>query len=301
MRSINVATDHNVTLHTCIWEPEGAPKGVVQIIHGVAEYIVRYDTFASFLTAQGYLVVGEDHPGHGQTAKNGNLGYLDGGWMGTVSGIHRVYETIREMYPSIPYYMLGHSMGSFLLRTYLFTYHTPIAGAIISGTGWLPGFILPLGLAVCKEESLRLGETANSPLLENMMFGGYNKKFAPNRTTHDWLSTDPEIVDAYVADPLCGFPTTIQLCREMMKGLRMIQKQDNLARMRKDLPVYFFAGQEDPVGDMGSGVMKCVNAFKNSGMKYVDWKLYPGMRHEALNEIGKEQVYQDLITWLEQN
>lgn len=298
MRTMRIDTDNQLCLHTCIWEPQNPPIGIVQIIHGVAEHTARYDDFASFLTMQGYLVVGEDHPGHGQTADGEKLGYLKGGWMGTVSGIHRVYERIHELYPSVPYYMLGHSMGSFLLRTYLFTHHTPLAGAIISGTGWLPGFILPLGLAVCKEEAMRLGEAMSSPLLETMMFGGYNKKFAPNRTTHDWLSTDASVVDAYIADPLCGFPTTIQLCREMLQGLRMIQNTNNLNRMQKDLPVHFFAGQDDPVGDMGKGVLKCANAFEDVGMKHVTKKLYSGMRHEALNEVGKEQVYDDLLNWL---
>lgn len=301
MRTINIDLDRTVTLHTSIWEPEGTPKGIIQIIHGVAEYVARYDAFASYCANLGYLVVGEDHPGHGQTAKGQTLGYLAGGWMGTVKGIHQVYETIHQMYPEIPYFMLGHSMGSFLLRTFLFTYHVPLAGAVISGTGWLPAFILPLGLAVCKEEALRLGESASSPLLEGMMFGGYNKKFAPNRTTHDWLSTDSAVVDTYVADPLCGFPVTIQLCREMLQGLRMIQNKDNLNRMPKDLPIYFFAGEQDPVGDMGAGVLKCAKAFKVIGMKDVSYKLYPGMRHEALNEIGKERVYQDLINWLDRN
>jgi len=195
--------------------------------------------------------------------------------------------------------MLGHSMGSFLLRTYLFTYHTPLSGAIISGTGWLPSAILPIGIALCKEEAMRLGEHASSALLEGIMFGGYNKEFMPARTAYDWLSTDNAVVGAYVADPLCGFSPSIQLCKEMMQGLRMIQNTKNLKRMKKEIPIYFFSGEMDPVGDMGKGVMKCVHAFELSGMKDVSWNLYTGMRHETLNEIGKEAVYRDLLTWLE--
>lgn len=299
MREFKLHTKEGVNLHTTVWEPECAPKGIVQIIHGISEYVARYEHFAAFLTDHGYLVVGEDHPGHGQTAKAGEIGYLRGGWMGTVSGIHQVYEEIHRQCPSVPYYMLGHSMGSFLLRTYLFTYHTPLSGAIISGTGWLPSFILPIGLGICKEEALRLGEHKSSPLLEGIMFGGYNKKFRPNRTKYDWLSRDESVIDAYVADPLCGFSVSIQLCREMMTGLRMIQNMNHLNRMQKDLPVYFFAGENDPVGDMGAGVMRCVRAFEKVGMKDVAWKLYPGMRHETLNEFGKELVYQDVLAWLE--
>ena len=281
------------------WYPEGDPVGIVQLIHGVAEHSGRYDRFAGFLTDHGYLVVASDHPGHGKSIPEGEApGFLTGGWMGTVKGLHQVYEKFHSQYPSLPYYMLGHSMGSFLLRTYLFTYDTPLSGAVISGTGWQPAFILPLGLFLCKMEAARLGERNASSLLQSMMFGGYNRKFAPNRTAFDWLSTDPAVVDAYVKDPLCGFATSIQLCAEMMGGLQMIQRSRNLSRMRKDLPVHFFAGEQDPVGDMGKGVLRTVEAFRKAGMQQVTCKLYPNMRHEALNEIGKEQVYGDILQWL---
>ena len=296
-----IPIDYSVSLNCYIWKPDTAPKGIVQIIHGVAEYVARYDSFAHWMNSHGYIVVGEDHPGHGRTAGRSGLGYMDGGWMNTVSGVHRLYEKIHREYPELPYYMLGHSMGSFLLRTYLFTYHTPLHGAIISGTGWQPAVILPIGLSVCKEEAIRLGERSVSSLMESMMFGGYNKAFAPNRTTHDWLSTDNAVVDQYIADPLSGFPTTIQLDTQMLKGIQMIQNKQNLSRMQKDLPVYFFSGEQDPVGNMGKGVLKCVKAFQDAGMKNVSYKLYPNVRHEALNEIGKEQVYEDIRSWLERS
>ena len=299
MRKIKLSVDYGVILNCCIWEPDKQPKGIVQIIHGVAEYAQRYDHFASFLTEHGFLVVAEDHPGHGETVTPDNLGYLTGGWMNAVNGVHKLYETIHHDYPDLPYYMLGHSMGSFLLRTYLFTYHSSISGAVISGTGWQPAIILPLGRLICKEEAARLGDASFSQLLNTMMFGGYNKKFSPQRTIFDWLSTDNAVVDKYIEDSLCGFPISIQLCTEMMKGLSMIQKNENLSRMQKELPIYFFSGEEDPVGDMGAGVHKTITAFQDAGMKDVSYKLYPGMRHEALNEIGKEQVYQDVLQWLE--
>jgi len=299
MHSFEIVTDRNQTFSCRIWKPDAYPKAIVQIIHGVVEHTARYDHFACWLKLHGYLVVAEDHPGHGNTAKNGKLGYMEGGWMGTLAGIHRLYEVIHEEYPDLPYFMLGHSMGSFLLRTYLFTYDTPLCGAIISGTGWLPSVILPLGLLVCKAEARRVGLEGSSSLLEGMMFGGYNLKFKPNRTTHDWLSRDNAVVDAYLADPLCGYSTSIQLDTEMLRGIQMIQKKENLSRMNKDLPVFFFSGACDPVGDMGSGVMRCVRAFQAAGMKNVSYQLYPDMRHEALNEFGKEQVYQDVLHWLQ--
>ena len=298
MREMKIQTKERISLHVTVWEPKSNPKGIVQIIHGIAEYTARYNQFAEFLAQHDYLVVGEDHPGHGYTAEEGELGYMTGGWIGTVSGIHQVYEMIHQKYPSVPYYMLGHSMGSFLLRTYLFTYHTPLSGAIISGTGWLPSLILPLGTALCKEEALRLGDRKASTLLEKIIFGGYNKEFTPNRTPYDWLSRDHAIVDAYAADPLCGFSASIQLCREMMSGMYANALKANLVRMQKDLPVYFFAGQQDPVGDMGNGVLKAVQAFKDAGMQDVLVELYPNMRHECHNEPGKEKVFADLVQWM---
>lgn len=299
MRSFWISGEDGRRLHCCAWEPEGEPVGIVQIIHGVAEYAARYAPLGEFLAAHGYLVVGEDHPGHGETAPADRLGCMDGGWMGTVRGIHRLHETVRQAHPDTPYFMLGHSMGSFLLRTYLFTYHTDLSGALISGTGWQPAPVLTMGLALCREEAMRLGEFSHSPLLENMMFGAYNRKFAPNRTPHDWICSDEQVVDAYLADPLCGFPTSIQLCRELLRGLRMIQRRENLARMQKNLPVWFFAGQQDPVGNMGKGVDRAFRAFRDVGMERVDLTLYPAMRHEALNEKGKELVFEDVLSWLQ--
>lgn len=299
MKEFFLETGFGPDLHTCAWYPKDKPIGIVQIIHGIAEYAGRYDAFASFLADQGYLVVGEDHAGHGKTVgETGQYGYMDGGWSGTVKGIHALYQKIHEEYPNVPYFMLGHSMGSFLLRTYLFTYHTTLAGAIISGTGWQPAAILPAGRLLCKEEALRRGERLSSPLLQKLIFGSYNQAFAPARTPNDWLSRDEAVVDAYTEDPMCGFFPSIQLCGEMMGGIQMIQKKDNLQRMQKDLPILFISGEQDPVGAMGKGVQQTVAAFRDVGMQRVSCVLYPDMRHETLNEIGKEQVYHDILKWL---
>ena len=200
-------------IHCCQWLPEGEPVGVVQIIHGISEYIARYAPLAEYLSAHGWLVVGEDHPGHGKSVGEGEqFGYLTGGWMGTVKLIHQLYHKTRSENPGIPYVMLGHSMGSFLLRTYLYTYHVDLAGAIISGTAWMPSAVLSAGLLACKEEALRLGEAVHSPMMQALMFGAYNKKFAPNRTPYDWISTDEAVVDAYAADPLCPQSSYVGRC-----------------------------------------------------------------------------------------
>lgn len=301
MKEFQLKVDFCPGLHCYAWFPEGDPIAVVQIIHGIAEHVERYAAFAEFLAEHGILVVGEDHAGHGKTVdENGRYGYMDGGWMGAVKGIHALYTEIHDRYPGVSYLMLGHSMGSFLLRTYLFTYHTPLAGAVISGTGWQPAVILPAGLLLCREEALRLGETNPSPLLQKIIFGSYNQAFSPARTPNDWLSRDEAVVDAYTADPRCGFTPSIQLCREMMSGIKMIQNKTNIGRMQKDLPVLFIAGEKDPVGAMGKGVLQTEQAFRQAGMQDVTCKLYADMRHETLNEIGKEQVYDDILQWIMQ-
>ncbi len=300
MQEFFMQLDSETCLHCCAWLPKTPPVAVVQIIHGVAEYVARYDAFASFLADRGYLVVGEDHAGHGKSVGEGDQkGFLNGGWMNVVKGIHLLYGKTHDENPSLPYFMLGHSMGSFLLRTYLFTYHTDLSGARISGTGWQNGAMLQAGRAVCREEAARLGEHNTSNLIQTLIFGSYNRKFAPNRTPYDWVCSNETVVDAYAKDPDCTFIPTIQLCREMLDGIHMIQKKDNLSRMQKTLPVFFFSGDQDPVGNMGKGVLRSANAFRSVGMQDVTVKLYPSMRHEALNETGKEQVYAEVLSWMQ--
>jgi alpha-beta hydrolase superfamily lysophospholipase len=197
--------------------------------------------------------------------------------------------------------MFGHSMGSFLLRTYLYTYHSDLAGAILSGTCWQPEALLPVAAVMCNREARRLGEHNHSPFLQSLAFGSYNKPFFPNRTPYDWVCSREEVVDAYAADPLCTWLPSIQLFSEMMMGIRMNQKRGNISRMKKDLPIYFFAGQLDPVGNMGNGVLKAVQAFKNVGMKNVSVELYPFMRHECHNEADRQKVFGDILLWIEAN
>lgn len=283
-----------------LWMPEQTPVGVVQIIHGIADSVTRYDAMAQSLTRAGYVVVGEDHPGHGMSGEaNGRFGYLNGGWMGTVRIIRQLRRHMAQRYGNLPYFMLGHSMGSFLLRTYLFTYRdNDLTGAVLSGTGWQPSSLIATAAVLGREETARLGEENTSKLMIDLVFGGYNQKFAPTRTPYDWVCANPRAVDSYAANPYCTWSPTIQLCTEMLRGILMIQKPDNLLRMRKDLPVYFFSGQQDPVGSMGNGVLKCVQKFKDAGLTDVTVELYAGMRHECHNEMGRERVFADLGNWI---
>ncbi len=289
-------------IHACRWTPEGEPRAILQIVHGIAEFVERYDAFANFLTAQGFLVVAEDHMGHGQSINGGGVqGYFHGGWFAAVEDTMTLMGMTRRDYPGIPYILFGHSMGSFMARTILCKYpDSGIHAAVICGTGWQPAFALPaLGKvmdAVCK----KTGETNPNEKLQNMVFGSYNNKVEHPRTAYDWLTRDAKIVDAYIAHPLCGFTASCGLLRDMMQGICFIEQPMNLAAMRKDLPVFFIAGGDDPVGSYGKGIHQAVKAFRKAGMKDVSSRIYPLGRHEILNEINKEDVYRDVLAWIEQ-
>ncbi|MBE6923396.1 MAG: alpha/beta hydrolase [Ruminococcaceae bacterium] len=287
-------------IHYCKWTPEGEIRGIVQIVHGIAEFVERYDDFANFLNSQGYLVVAEDHMGHGQSiGEDGVQGYFQGGWFAAVNDTMKLMKDTMAEFPGIPYVLFGHSMGSFMARTILAKYpDSGITAAIICGTGWQPKVALPLLIKVVEGICKKTGEKNPSEKLQGMVFGGYNKKIENPRTPCDWLTRDEEIVDAYVADPLCGFIPACGLLRDMMKGIYYIEQEKNLKNMKKHLPVFFIAGSEDPVGPYGKGVEQAVKEFKKAGMINVACKIYPDCRHEILNELNKQEVYEDVVNWL---
>lgn len=287
-------------VHCCRWQPIGTPIGIIQIIHGIKEYVGRYDELAEYFTQRGYLVVGADHPGHGVSAANsGTLGYLPGGWIAAVQNIRLLQARMQNAHPELPYIMLGHSMGSFLLTTYLSLFSRSLDAAILSGTGWISDSVLSVGSIVCAAERKRLGDKAVSPLVEALMFGSYNSHFRPAKTKYDWLTSDDTVVKAYAKDPLCCWSASVQLCEEMIRAMRRNQKYNNLAKISNKLPIFFIAGQQDPVGNYGNGVLKAVEAFKTAGVRDCTVELYPNMRHECHNEIGKEKVLEDIAVWLE--
>ena len=283
----------------CCWEPSCTPLGVIQIIHGIKEYAARYDEFAQFFTNAGFLVVAEDHPGHGaDAAKEEKLGYLTGGWTQTVKNIRTLYRNIHNKYPDIPYIMFGHSMGSFLLTTYLTTFHDDLSAAILSGTGWQADIAVAAGLTLCRIQEKKHGPEDRNKLINDLMFGSYNKNFSSEHSSSAWISSDPAVVERYENDPLCAWTPTIQLCSEMLSGIQYNQKRRSLSKMQKDLPVFFISGQQDPVGNYGNGTLRTVRAFKYAGMQDVLVELYPDMRHECHNEVGKEKVLSDLLRWI---
>ena len=289
-------------IHGCKWMPEGEPKAVLQIVHGIAEFVERYDAFANYLTGLGFLVVAEDHMGHGQSInEDGIQGYFHGGWFNAVADTYQLLQDTRKEYPDLPYILFGHSMGSFMARTILCKYpDSGISAAVICGTGWQPTFALPVLLKVVNGICKKTGETIPSEKLQGMVFGSYNSRVEHPRTPFDWLSRDKEVVDAYIAHPLCGFTASCGLLRDMMTGIYYIQQPKHLALMRKDLPVFFIAGGDDPVGSYGKGIRQCADAFRKVGMTDVSVRIYPLCRHEILNEINKEEVFADVLLWLEQ-
>lgn len=288
------------TIHAVQWLPEGEPRGVIQIVHGVAEYVERYAPLAHYLAERGYVVCGEDHLGHGHTAA-GQFGYFAprGGWDLVARDIRQLRVLQGERYPGLPYVMLGHSMGSFLTRTYLIRWPGTLDGAVLSGTGQEPAPLVALGRLLAGGLCALRGPEYVSDLVYQLSLGAYNRAFRPNRTTADWLSRDEGAVDANLRDPLCAFRPTVSMFRDMMTGLRFIARQDNLARMDRATPVYFLSGDRDPVGSMGAGVKKVAGMFRAAGCGDVTLKLYPGGRHEMFNEINRQEVMDDLLAWLQ--
>ena len=282
-------------VHAVLWVPGEEPKAVVQLVHGICEYALRYDPFARFLAENGFAVVGHDHLGHGLTAKGTEeYGYFTG-WWDLVHDVRSVQLKVKESYPELPWFMLGHSMGSFVARTFLIDYPGEVDGCILSGTGQESALTVAAGKLLTG-----LGDPHKvNKLFYDLSIGAYNRKFAPARTGADWICRDEKVVDAYLADPLCNFPTKAGMNHAMRSGLQYVARKKNLTKMDKDTPVYFFAGDADPVGAMGKGVQKVAGWFREAGMKDVTVKLYPGGRHEMLNETNREEVFRDTLAWLE--
>ena len=298
-----LSTDGKTQLHGMRWEPEGGSvRAVLQICHGVAEHIARYDAFARYLNGLGIAVVGHDHLGHGLSLPEGGTPVYFGEsntWNTVVDDIYVLHQRIRLWYPDVPLCIMGHSMGSFLTRTYLIRYPGTVKAAIIMGTGWQPKAVIAGGMAVAKAVGAVVGENGTSDLVTNLAFGAYNKLFAPNRTSCDWLSADEDNVDAYMADPLCGADATVGLFRQMLSGIRFNQKLSNLRQMDPRIPVLFVAGEKDPVGDCGNGVRRTYQEFRRAGVQDCTLKLYPGLRHEILNEKAQQQqIFEDIGQWL---
>lgn len=282
--------------------PEGPVVGTVQIAHGISEYIGRYDGFMELLAGQGFAVYGNDHLGHGKSVTNGRYGYIGDqqGWDLLLGDLLQLHGLIVQTHPGVPHFLFGHSMGSFLARSFLIRQGELLDGCILCGTGHPPTVQLLGARALARVELLRRGPGQSSPLLDAVMNRQYNGGYANPRTDYDWISSDPERVDEYMADPLCGQPATVGLMQQVLDGMWEITRPKKIQNIPKDLPMLFIAGAEDPVGELGAGVRRAYEAFLQAGMEDVSIRLYPGLRHELLLEPGGGQALEDVSQWLQE-
>lgn len=283
--------------------PEGPVRATLQIAHGLAEYIDRYDDLMAYLADAGIAVYGNDHIGHGNSVYQGRWGYVgdSAGWNVMLADMRQLRETIRTAHPDTPHFLLGHSMGSFLARTYLIKYPDDHDGCIICGTGH-PARAVTMGArALAAVEIKRHGPGYYSELLDGVMNKQYNGGYENPRTAFDWISSDPNRVDEYISDPKCGFVPTAGLLSEILKGISYITAPRNIEKMAKDVPIYFISGAEDPVGELSQGVIRCYKAFLKAGMKDVSLKLYPKLRHEIMLEVDRDEVMTDVLNWVSEH
>lgn len=281
--------------------PEGEVKGVIQIAHGIAEHIDRYRDFMEYLAGNGFVVAGDDHLGHGKTMTGeedkGQFSDKDG-WNCVVKDLVSLHDLMVTEYPGINYIVFGHSMGSFLMRTYIADYPSKYDMAIISGTGHQGKLLVTAGNIIAQNTIKKKGYDSDGTSLNNLSMGGYQKKIKNPRTDCDWLSRDEAQVDKYVADETCGFTAKAGLYADMLKGVKYVTDMNNIRKIRKDKPVLFISGDMDPVGEYGKGVKKAYGCFKKAGIADVTMKLYPEGRHEMLNELNKDEVYKDILDWI---
>jgi alpha-beta hydrolase superfamily lysophospholipase len=290
--------DDGQTLLARRWLPEGPPRAVVQIAHGLAEHSARYARLAAALNAAGYAAYANDHRGHGPKAAAADLGHFadEGGWDKVVGDLWTLNRLIAAEQPGTPIIFLGHSLGSFLGRGFIAEHSDALAGVALSGSNGKPPAIATLGRLIAREERLRLGKRGKSNLIFQLWFGEFNKPFKPARTDFDWLSRDERQVDAFVADPLCGFPFTTQLAIDVLDALPYVTSRKSLAAIRKDMAVYVFSGERDPVG---ANIKGLIQDLKAAGFTELTTRIYPGARHETLNETNRDEVTRDLIAWLD--
>ncbi len=284
---------------------EGEAKGVVQIAHGMSEHIARYEYVAKKLNQAGYLVYGNDHRGHGKSVTSKEeLGILadENGFEKMAEDMFTLTKKIKEKHPNLPLFLLGHSMGSFLSQRYIMLYGNEINGVILSGSnGKNPALLMWVAKKVSSSEVKKLGRNVRSEKMNNMMFGSFNKSFKPNRTEFDWLSTVDSEVDKYIADDYCGFLFSAGAYKDLVDGISLISKSEEINKVPKNLPIFIISGTKDPVGNFGKGLQKLKNTYKSHGLKNVEMKLYDGDRHEILNEKDRDLVIKDIIEFIEKN
>jgi alpha-beta hydrolase superfamily lysophospholipase len=298
--TIKIKDSEGVELHCYVWLPDTPPKSVLIVVHGMAEHGGRYQEFASFLTDHGFAVLAHDHRGHGKTASN-SLGFVnaDDAFHTLVDGIHSVYKFAEQKYSELPIFLLGHSMGSFLVQRFIQLHSAQLQGIIYSGSNGKPPFLLHFGILLSGMITSIFGSKRKSPFINYLTFGEYNKPFKPNRTDFDWLSRDHEIVDNYVKDPRCGFIYSASFYHDLFRGLKTLHNHNPFAGYSQLIPILLISGDRDPVSNMGKGVHQLKSLLEKSGAESVDMNIYPGGRHEMLLEINRDKVMKDVFSWIQ--
>lgn len=294
--------DREHKLHAIRWVPEAEkPVCILQIVHGMTEYIDRYDEFARYMAERGILVVGDDHLGHGKSVRAGEpYGYFCKHDAPTVlvRDEHRLKKLMQKKYADVPYIILGHSMGSFITRNYLLRYGKGIDGVIIMGTGMPPKPVLLTGIALSTIQGLVYGGDHVCKFIDKISFGSYNKRIDMTKEPGNWLSKNEENLMKYAGDPMCSFTFTANGFQTMFRLIYNLHDREKLKKMPPELPVIFLSGEDDPVGDYGKAVKQVYQSFREIGMENVQIKLYPKDRHEILNELDREDVYGDIYRWI---
>lgn len=295
-----LSRDGRTKLHVVLWIPEKVQL-ILQISHGMKEYVERYEEFAEYCNEQGILVIGNDHLGHGNTAKaSGKFGYFCEKDMSktVVEDLVQVTDYAKEQYPGVPIVLLGHSMGSFLARRYLMNYGDRLQGAILSGTGGQPAGILLFGKLCASVIGSIKGEDYPSGFLNFAAFGNYNAKIKHPKSVSDWLTRDEACVREYDRDPFCNYLFTVNGYRLLFETLEYIQQKEHISGIPKALPILFVSGEQDPVGNYGKGVRRIEEEYRAAGMENLTLKLYAQDRHELLHELDKKDVYEDILQWI---
>lgn len=308
LKSFSFKTSDGTELWVNRWIPDQDVeiKGLVQLNHGMQEHSLRYDRLGSILAENGYVLNAFDMRGHGKTAEiaqqkgKGKLGKIanHSGAKLVIKDLSEVIQAFKNEYPGKKIALLGHSFGSFVSQGYIEKYHNTLDGVILSGTAGPRRMMIGAAKVLCRIIQLFKGPDKTSRFLDVIAFGSYNAHIKNPATTVDWLSKDKMIVQMYNLDQWCGNRPSVSFYKDMMCLLSMIHKPGAIRKIRKELPVYFIYGTEDPVGDYGKSVENLIGIYKNNGMTNIEYKAYKNDRHEVLNETDKEKVEKDVLTWL---
>lgn len=302
MEKFNYKSSYGLNLNVLFWGGDFEPKAIIQISHGMAEHIKRYDEFARFLLSNGYYVYGHDHRGHGDSAGSvSKLGYFadKNGWKLVVNELYEVNKMIEERHPNKEIVLFSHSMGSFVARTFMYMYPNAVKRIIICGTGYGASLSI-IGAKLLAKNICRIkGKKHKSKLLDYISNKSFNKHIKEAQTDFDWLSTDRYEVRKYVDDPYCGTVFTAGFYYDLFKGIEHLSMEANIRKVNKDISLFIISGERDPVGGHGNDVIKVVRSYKENGINNVRYKLYRDMRHEILNEIDRHIVFNDIVEYLE--